>query len=342
MRVICHIGQPKTATTLLQATCVANRDWLRRHGVLYPDTMDPDGNHIGLLFACANQISAFARGRGIHTPQDALDYRAKLLAHLHQQVAAAAGSADTLLFSSENLTGNISGQAGVQNLADFLSEIAGDVRIIVYLRRQDDALLSMYGEYMRRGFSDVTFPEFVANCLTDVHRVPHIFHRRILEFWVNAFGRDRITVRLFDRAEMAGGDIVTDFLGTVFDDREVDISGLVRPADANISPSAPALEFLRRIQPRVPFARDGVPNPRRSLLHEKIDALPTSPRPVMAREMSDQIMDHFAAGNDWVRATFLPGRAGPLFPPRPQGEAASNLGQLSVDDCVAFAGIMLQ
>lgn len=346
MNVICHIGQPKTATTLLQDTCMANRDWLRRQGVLYPDTMDPGGNHIGLLFACANHISPFARGRGIHTPQDVQDHRAKLLAHLRRQIDAAEDGVGTLLLSSENLTGNMSAEGSVQNVADFLAEIAGDVRIIVYLRRQDDALLSMYGEYMRRGFSAATFPDFVATCLADPHRVPYIFHRRILEFWAKAFGKDRITVRLFDRAEMTGGDIVSDFFGTVFGrgsgGRQVDLSALARPAEANVGLSAPALEFLRRIQPRVPFDHDGVPNPRREALRGRIDALPKAPRPVMAQADSARIMDHFAAGNAWVRDTFLPGRAAPLFPPRPQGAEASNLGQLSVDDCADFAARLLE
>lgn len=342
MKVICHIGHPKTATTFLQNTCVANRDWLKQHGILYPDTTDPGGNHIGLVFACANYISAFARERGIHTLEDAHAYRGRLRDHLKQQIAAAGGQVHTILLSSENLTANIHGQDGVQNVADFLSDFGDDIQIVVYLRRQDDSLLSMYGEFMRRGFAAPTFEKFTEDALRDTDMLPHIFYRRILEFWVRSFGRERITVRLFDRARLIGGDILADFLDVVFAGKVPDLSGMKRSPQDNTGLSAPVLEFLRRMQPHIPFDHNGIANPQRRKLQARIEQLPTEPRPRLSKQQSDRIMTHFAPANEWVRSTFLPDLPTPLFPPRPHDDPTSNLGQISIDEFAQFTGMLLK
>lgn len=341
MKVICHIGHPKTATTFLQNTCMANRPWLRQHGILYPDTLDPDGNHISLLFACANRISVFARDRGIATLDDVRAYRARLGDHLKLQIADAGDEVHTVLLSSENLTANISGQPGVQNVADFLSDLADDVRIVVYLRRQDDSLLSMYGEFMRRGFSGVSFDQFVNNVFEDPDKLPHIFYRRSLELWANAFGAERISVRLFDRANLIGADILTDFLDVAFAGKVPDLSEVRRSAQDNTGLSAPALEFLRMLHPYILFEKDGRINLLRRALNSKIERLPQEPRPRLSQEQSDRIMNHFATGNEWVRSTFLPDHPAPLFPPRRGDNPTSNLGQITTAEFAQFTGILL-
>lgn len=342
MKVICHIGQPKTATTLLQSTCVENRAWLFEHGVLYPDTMDPDGNHISLLFACADYVPVFAQDRGISTLDDIQSFRKKLTLHLKDQVERARGQIHTVLLSSENLTANISGPTAIHNLADFLSELFDDVRIVIYLRRQDDSLLSMYSEYMRRGFSDVVFDRFLDDTLNNPHIVPYIFHRRILEFWLHAFGKEFLSVRIFDRAELFGNDILIDFFNIVFSGRIPELSMLRRSSEGNTTLSAPAIEFLRRLQPYIPFEKDGGLNQRREILRGKIGNLPNDPKPRISREQSDRIMSQFTQGNEWVRSTFMPDRHLPLFSNRNINDPSSNLGEISLDEFANLAGILLQ
>lgn len=342
MKVICHIGQPKTATTLLQNTCMENRSWLRKHGVLYPDTMDPDGNHIGLLFACADYVPVFARQRGINTMDDIKSFRTKLSAHLKRQIHEAGDEIHTVLLSSENLTANIRDQPGVQNVADFLSEIFDEIQIVIYLRRQDDSLLSMYGEYMRRGFANLSFDQFMEDTLGNPRIVPYIFFRRIISLWLNALGKEQITVRIFDRESLVGSDISNDFFDIVFPTGVLDFSNLQRSAQDNTGLSAPALEFLRRLQPYIPFELNGTCNQRREELRERIEKLPTEPRPRLSKEQSDHIMNHFSQDNEWVRATFLPDRATPLFPTLHHNDPTSNLGRISVDEFSQFTGLLLQ
>lgn len=342
MKVICHIGTPKTASTFLQNTCAANKKWLHRHGVLYPDMLQPIANHMTLFFASACYIHDFSRDYGIHTLEQVEKFRHKLGNHLKNQAHQNHGKVHTVLLSSENLTGNISGQCGVQNFHDFLVNIFDEIEIVIYLRRQDDSLLSMYGEYLKRGYAGPQFDGFVEEALRNRGMVPYIFYKHILGLWQKSFGAERIKVRIFDRKELVGGDILIDLFDLIFQGDIPDLSELVRTKNDNTGFSAPALEFLRRIHPYIPFRENGAPNQTRQRLQGRIDQLPIEPRPRLSAEQSNRIMKYFEADNEWVRSTFLPDHPAPLFPHRSDQNASSNLGQISLDEFAQFTGLLLK
>ncbi len=340
MNLVCHIGTPKTATTYLQETCAANPDWLRENGMVYPDLLSPIANHITLFYAAAQYVDPSAHAYGLRSMAEVAVFRGTLADQIRQQIAAAPPGVTTMLMSSENLTGNLGGP-GVRELACLLRPLFDQVRIVVYLRRQDDAVLSMYGEFMRRGYHGAPFAEFVENALRPDPTPPYLNYRRLLGHWIEAFGAQAITVRLFDRAELVDGDVLTDFMAQVLG-RRPDLAGLVPSGNGNESLSAPALEFLRLIQPMVPFQMNNTVNPARQRLERRINRLPGTPRPQMSATQSARIMAHYRAANDWLRQTFFPDRPGPLFAPRPELPADSNLGRISLTEFARFTGEMLQ
>jgi hypothetical protein len=197
------------------------------------------------------------------------------------------------------------------------------------LRRQDEALLSMYGEFMRRGFSDRTFDEFIAKNLSANSSLPYIFYRRMLTNWMEVFGRRSIRVRAFDKDHLRGGSILKDFFAEILGEENPDISGLVPSHEQNVSLSAPAIELLRRIQPMVPFVKNGEANPQRAKLDNNLNRLPQLPRPVLSRAQSAKIMDQFGPVNEWLSDVFFPELDGPLFPHRRDLPEVGNLGELS-------------
>ncbi|MBI6630653.1 hypothetical protein [Pontibaca salina] len=335
MKLVCHIGTPKTASTFLQNTMVENRDWLQQNGVIYPDLLARSPNHITLFYAASEQIHDFAREYGLKTRADVLHFREKIGHALDRQISDAPKNARTMLVSSENLTGN---QYSIQNLRDLFCPRFDDIKIVVYLRRQDDAILSMYGEYMRKGFNGMSFPEFVSACLGKGSPTPYLYYRRMLSSWINIFGKPALEVRLFDRAHLAGGDILRDFMTVVFGSDLPDLSQIRRAAQDNTGLAAPVLEFLHRMYPYIPRRKNDALNMDRIRLGPRIDALPATPRPQMAPDLSQKIMEHFRPANSWLRKTFFPEFDGPVFPDRRPGDLDSNMGQISLAQFAEYTG----
>lgn len=337
VKLVCHIGTPKTASTFLQNTCALNGLWLARHGVIYPDLLAPDANHITLFYAAAQGIHDFARDYGLHTPADVAAFRTRLNDTIARQIAEAPPGAHTMVMSSENLSGNIQTIPGIQRLADLLRPHFSDIRIVIYLRRQDDAILSMYGEFMRRGFSARTFDQFLDRVLGANTHTPYLYYRRLLQIWAGVFGAEALDVRLFDRTHFPDGDILADFMACVFGaDNLPDLDRMERSGQGNVSLSAPVLEFLRRIQPEVPFIKDKISNPARAALAPRIDALPADPRPRLSHAQSNRIMTHFQGANSWLKQTYFPAQDGPVFAPRDHLPEQGNIGDLTEGDFARF------
>lgn len=325
----------------MQNTCAQNPEWLAQNGILYPDLLSTDANHITLMYVTATTITPFARGYGIKDEADVLCLRERLTKKIDEQIATAPAHIHTMFVSSENLTGNMGGPAATR-VAEFLRPHFSDIQIVVYLRRQDQAILSMYGEFMRRGFNSDSFSEFLKAELGPKPRLSYLNYEHLLTGWVDAFGLENINVRLFDKDRFSGGTMLSDCMGTVLGRAEVDVSGFVPAQSANKSPSAPALEFLRRVNARIPFAYDGVANPLRAELTKKVNNLPTDPRPQISRAESAAILDHFASQNEWLKTRFFPTLEGPLFSDGPDLNDTGNTGEITLYDYEEFTRILLQ
>lgn len=188
-RLILHVGTHKTGTTALQQFFWMNRERLRARGVLYPEGF---GTHHATLAA--------AVGQGNPGPlQGVLESRE-------------AAKAPTVLISSENFWRQ------AEKLA-FVRERARQVTIVLYLRRQDHYVQSMYQENVKNPekLGTKTFAEYYADfCRHDAKRIGRPLDWRLLvEGWVAAFGRENVVVRPYERGQFAGGSIFTDFLAAV-------------------------------------------------------------------------------------------------------------------------------
>lgn len=145
----------------------------------------------------------------------------------------AATPSDTVFASSENFSFFFQPWA-VDDLAAALKPLFDEVRIVVYLRRQDRQAVSHHQEGAKpdrppegalwgHGLKALPAP-------SPLHRLYLDYDHR-LGMWENAFGSQNVVVRVFDRALLAGGDIVADVLALL----GVSDAGLVRLPDRNVS-----------------------------------------------------------------------------------------------------------
>ena len=316
MRVVLHIGTEKTGTTAIQAHCHAHARALRAAGILYPAGLGYR-NQVDLATAFAPFVrTGDMRGRdGIATRADLAAFRERTVARLTREVARR--RPEVLLLSEEHLSSRYNG-AAVTQLRDLLAGYAPEIRVIVYLRRQDAALVSLYSTSLKS-----QRPHDLAWL---ARTVPWLHYDRLLARWARVFGHERLDVRLYPPGS---GTLIEDFSAA---------AGLPRlPEDrtpANRSLDRRHAALLARMNPALPLFRDGLANPDRAGLVEFLEARSTGSRIAMPRADREAVLARYAAGNETVRATWFTGRA-TLFDAPPDDAAPP--AEASLEDAIELA-----
>ena len=192
LRLILHIGSAKSGSSAIQWFLRDNHKGMLGNGVLTPDkALDMVGPME------AEQIFFFEQ---MNTADNAEQKITQRLTSLRQYMLKQ--RLHTLIVSAENLL-----ERGPR-LADPLARAAvmfDDVRIICYVRRQDDFLISAWQQWFLKEFASLhAFLTVTAGVYADWNSW--------LRPWEDAFGTERITVRPFQRDRLTNGDVVTDFL----------------------------------------------------------------------------------------------------------------------------------
>lgn len=217
-RLTLHIGSHKTGTTTVQATFQHNQALFLQRGLGY--ARGPNLPNMHQFLAYREPKAILPAGFKVHDGE--------ALARALTQ-----SGADHVFASSENFSFFFE-QESIDELAAILLPLFKEVRIIVYLRRQDRHAISHHQE----GAKPNRRPE-IALWGHGLGALPepapehwlYLDYDRRIAMWEKAFGTENLTVRVFDRKLLKGGDIVSDLLALM----GVDDSGLVRVADVNVS-----------------------------------------------------------------------------------------------------------
>ena len=232
--VVLHVGMGKTGTSSIQAWFHRNRQRLTRHGLLYPKSPGKR-RHARLSSAIRSDDARRPHDRrGLQEPP-ASQLRPVVLEELLGEIRAVRPS--RLLLSDEGLCG--APDDALANLRQLLDGVAASVRVVFYLRRQDEHLCSRYQQAVK-------WNGLTARLAERADRMEHgtlYDYQARLEAWQRVFRPDELVVRRFERADFVGGTLQRDFL---------DAAGLdLRPEDfeevpvRNTSLDAETVELLR-------------------------------------------------------------------------------------------------
>lgn len=237
-QIYIHIGFPKTATTTIQSALVENAHELIRIGVLYPNTSRRQLAHHDLGF----QVSEDPR------------YNPTLgsIASLKEEISQP--NINKVVISAESLA--VAEIHQIQLLKEELSPL-GDIKIVVYLRRQDLWLQSLWSQLVKSGFVIDTFGRFLDKAvLQKVDELDPLstfilkqsngdFYSRINR-WEEVFGKRNIVVRTLESRE-DNRNLSSEFLEIV----GVSLPYIAEKKDKNISPSLKTLEVIRHIVSKI-------------------------------------------------------------------------------------------
>lgn len=273
-RLVLHIGMHKTGTTSLQWFFVLYRPWLRLLGIDYPKAFDANGRR---LPKHNDLFHAISHEKDFHRPHPFFGPSAARVEALAEQLKPGR----VTLLSAEGFSGESPAFA-----AAFapLRERA-EVRVICFLRRQDDWVESFYKQMvMSREVRECrTFDEFLKAESTRAH----LDYRQLLGWWADAFGEQAIRVVIYPPA--AG--MLRTFL---------DAAGL--PPALRLLPFGGSRRNCGRTSGYIERVRAanlaGLPKPEPEPGDHN--------EPIFAPAARQQFMTGFGADNEFIRATYRP------------------------------------
>jgi hypothetical protein len=239
--LVLHVGTGKAGSTTIQQFLRINRDALAEHGVLVPRTPGRARHErLGLYIQAGPELAAapewYQQKGWPGTPPDAdpRRFRRAFRRRLFDEIERSGLS--RAVFSDEVLFWRCSDGA-VRRLRRFTDRIAKDVRIVVYLRRQDDHMVSRYQQLVKVGWVQ----RLDAWAREDMRRA-YDYHTA-LRRQERLMGPRELVVRRFEARSFVDGSLTQDFLDAAGIDVRADALEPVRAY--NNSLDADSVEFLR-------------------------------------------------------------------------------------------------
>lgn len=215
-----HVGAGKTGTSALQEFFRLNQVKLQDLGIHIPDSI----NMISDKYLNHHELAG-------GTNEKPVSYKP-----LWKKISNT--KCKTMLVSSEVFHS----RAAKENREDFFGDIKSimknfEIKIIFYIRRQDQWIQSAYEEWIKSGHIRN------GDSLNEVVKVQNKDLTKQLFFLADFFGKENIIVKPFERSQFIGGSIYQDFMSCL--DIELDDSFVYPAGNSNPRLSIDALEFKR-------------------------------------------------------------------------------------------------
>ena len=204
--IYIHIGTHKTGTSAIQDFLSLNRKVLEKKGFLFLQKSRRD------YFEVVN-------GDNVVTPSKVKNFSELAKICHNKQKHVILSSESFVKIKDVSVIG-----AALQN---------SRVKIICYLRRQDDLKQSIYNQSVKVGFSEE---------ITAYDKYPLDYYS-LLENWSAAFGRDNVIVRVYGKERLKNGNSIDDFM----DIFNLKLTGEYHLPKANANPRLcpEALEYVK-------------------------------------------------------------------------------------------------
>lgn len=293
-----HIGIPKTATTSIQNFCVKNRDLLSQKGFYYPESFHtyenivPDRNAHFLIGIIKNE-----QGKRRYKYEGKI--RREGLAH----IAKLFEEHDNIILSDESIWWATCYTR--KDLWDMFKEEGEKhnycIKVIVYLRRQDEFLQSRYNQLLKaiNSHSD-TFEEYLNRCLTERRAIVEYCEK--IDGIAEILGKENIIVKRFDRDFFYKGDVIADFLHIFGLELTEEYAPL--DDDLNVGIGLNSGEIKRKLNALGKFKNDENKYVV-GLLKECEDNLPKCNEKYLSSEETQELMAQFEEGNKRIAEEYL-------------------------------------
>ncbi len=236
-----HLGMAKTGTKSIQHFMLHNRRVLNEKGYQFPNSPYT----YPLVDSCRNAHFMLGHQYNEDGARDRNRERECLVGGM-AEIYAQFEKYDNIVLSEEGLW---RGHGNHKKLFPYLAKHARNhdytIKIVVYLRRQDDYVMSLWNQYVKHPRSQemLPFDEYLEKFQKNA---PHVLsYASTLDGIAECFGKENIIVRRFDRNFWKNGSLADDFLDCIGIERTDEFEDL--PREANTGLSANMAEIKRVI-----------------------------------------------------------------------------------------------
>ncbi|MBF9043192.1 hypothetical protein HKCCE4037_07635 [Rhodobacterales bacterium HKCCE4037] len=276
MKLVIHVGPPKTGTTALQRALYGARHRLLAHQILYPEPGRRKRHNHGELCYTFLPFDQAPRGMKKYSERDYIQSGKALMREIEHQIES--HKPDLLVLSSEWFARLYKAKDSGKFMAYLEALSPKNIEFVLYARRPSEFFLSSSQQRLRAAsLFEPIYPwnfDVLVDGLKDI------------------VGQYPVTVRLFDRKSMIGGSIVSDFAALYFPRLAEELKALETKRPANESFSAETMVLLQKFRRAFYPHEEDVFNERtRKLLRrlQKIDAKDGNPRPKLRSTWKDYL-----------------------------------------------------
>jgi hypothetical protein len=301
--LVIHLGSGKTGTTSIQRFLQGNRSRLAEHGYLFPRSPGSSRHmRFGLMIRPDAELTSSRAWRLGDYPSPAT-FRRQVRRRLFREINRSGLS--RVILSDEALY--LVSDDALSRLKRFTDRVAGQVRLVVYLRRQDDHLISRYQQGVKTG-GILRLDEFMQE--RGATQSYDYFTR--LSSWRRLVEPAAFAVRPFERVRFPDGSLYQDFLDAASIDLRADDFAQTEPQ--NHSLDAEAVEVLRLLNLcRVEHAGYRAGDIRNADLIPRLHEHSTGPVISLPEHLLDAFMRQWEDANRAVARHFLHDETGVLF-----------------------------
>ncbi len=198
-----HVGTTKTGTTAIQSFMIDNQEVLNQKGYYYP------------LFPYRYKDVSERRNARFML-EEAQDRQAGIFREGMDRIHELFQKYDRIVVSDEGIWSASYEQRITmwRALKAEAKEGGFQIKVIVYLRRQDTYLISGWNQMVKSGIGNsaaTAWKDYVSD-LVNINKMKYATHLKKLSAF---FGRKNLIVRRFEPKRFTGGSIYADFLQTI-------------------------------------------------------------------------------------------------------------------------------
>lgn len=301
-----HIGMPKTGTSSIQKFLLYNHDVLQKHGYCFPDFP------YKYPYVYRNRNGYFLIGKQYRKNGSRnISLEEKILEEGMAHVCSCFETCDNVILTEETLWRCLHTRSRLLPYLKEHSDAHGyQIRIIVYLRRQDQFLISLWKQNVKHSktASTQSFEERLSEILQDETYLLEYASR--LDEIADILGKDSLIVRSFEPDSWLNDSLIDDFLHCIGLEHTEDFAD--SPADFNPSLSENMTYIKRLINMDASASKKDLSYLGQFLRELSASSCAQYPCSMLSVEETEDLLARFAQENASVKERYF-SDDGPLF-----------------------------